>query len=362
MSGDRRLAPGDTIGILGGGQLGRMLALAAAPLGLKVHTYAPEADSPAFDVSADHTVAAYEDEAALERFVRLIDAATYEFENVPASAAAFLETRTLLRPGARALETAQDRLREKNLAKELGVSTPRFAPVDDLPGLHAALAEVGLPAILKTRRMGYDGKGQARISHAGEAEAAWEIVAGNPAIVESMVAFTREVSVVAARGSDGAFAPFPVCENEHRNHILSVTRAPARIPESIATSAIDAARKIGEALDYVGVFAVELFVPGDEAAGEILFNEIAPRVHNSGHWTIEGSQTSQFEQHMRAVAGWPLGSVAMVGREAIMENLIGDAANRWDALLAEPGARLHLYGKTEARAGRKMGHVTRVLR
>ncbi|OJY35888.1 MAG: 5-(carboxyamino)imidazole ribonucleotide synthase [Rhizobiales bacterium 65-9] len=358
----RGLKPGDVIGVLGGGQLGRMLALAAAPLGLKTHIYAPEADSPAFDVCAARTVAAYDDTAALTRFAEAVDAVTYEFENIPAETAAFLETKAILRPGARALATAQDRLNEKTLARELGIATPAFAAVDDLAGLRAALAGIGAPSVLKTRRFGYDGKGQARIMDASEAESAWEAIGRAPAILEGFVPFTREISVIAARGADGAFVPFPICDNEHRNHILSVTRAPALIAPALVAEAVSAARRIAEKLDYVGVLAVELFVAPHGQGEQVLFNEIAPRVHNSGHWTIEGAVASQFEQHVRAVAGWPLGSAAMTGREAVMHNLIGDEAGRWRALLAEGGAHLHLYGKAEARPGRKMGHVTRVIR
>lgn len=356
------LKPGDTLGILGGGQLGRMLALAAAPLGLKTHIYAPDRDSTAFDVSAARTVAAYEDEAALARFAASVDAVTYEFENVPAATAAFLESRTLLRPGARALAVAQDRMAEKTLARDLAIGVPSFAGVDDLATLRDAIATIGAPCVLKTRRLGYDGKGQAKIVAPEDAESAWETIGRAPAILEGFVSFTLEISVVAARGFDGAFAPFAICENEHRNHILSVTRAPARISTALAAEAVGIARRIAEALDYVGVFAVELFVVPDANGDRVLFNEIAPRVHNSGHWTIEGAATSQFEQHVRAVAGWALGSPALAGREAVMENLVGADADRWPAILAEPGAHLHLYGKGESRPGRKMGHVTRVVR
>ncbi len=357
-----RLQPGDTIGILGGGQLARMLALAAAPLGLKVHVYAPEADAPAFDVCAARTVAPYEDEAALGPFAASIHAATYEFENVPAATAAFLESRTVLRPGAAALAITQDRMAEKNLARRLGVATPAFAGVDGPRDLASAIDATGLPAILKTRRMGYDGKGQAKITALTEASAAWARIGAQPAILEWMVPFTGEISVVAARGADGAFAPYPVCANAHRDHILSVTRAPASLAPDLARRAVEIAHQIGEALDYVGVFAVELFVAPGRDGDDILFNEIAPRVHNSGHWTIEGADCSQFEQHIRAVAGWPLGSTAMTGREAVMTNLIGADVASWADLVAAPGAHLHLYGKGAARPGRKMGHVTRVLR
>ncbi|WP_342361167.1 5-(carboxyamino)imidazole ribonucleotide synthase [Terrarubrum flagellatum] len=337
-----------------------MLALAAAPLGLKSHIYAPEEDSPAFEVSSARTIAPYEDEAALARFAEEVDAVTYEFENIPAATASFLEVRATLRPGAQALAATQDRLSEKNLARELGIGVAPFAPVDDLASLRAAVAQIRTPCVLKTRRMGYDGKGQAKIMDPADVEDAWEKIGRAPAILEAFVTFSKEVSVVATRSSHGAFAPYPVCENEHRDHILALTRAPARISDALAEEAIGVAEKIAKSLDYVGVFAVELFVaPGDDA-DRVLFNEIAPRVHNSGHWTIEGARTSQFEQHIRAVAGWPLGDPALVGREATMENLIGDDADRWKTVLAEPGAHLHLYGKAHARPGRKMGHMTRV--
>jgi 5-(carboxyamino)imidazole ribonucleotide synthase len=353
------LAPGATLGILGGGQLARMLALAAADLGLRAHIFAPEPDSPAFDVAARHTVGDYEDEAALARFADAVDIVTYEFENVPSATAAFLAARTPLHPGARALGVTQDRLSEKRFVAGLGLAVAPFEAVDSLADLEAAVAKIGAPSILKTRRFGYDGKGQVRIAGDADLTDAYEAIGHFPAILEGFVPFSREISVVAARGADGGFAAFDVCENEHRDHILAVTRVPARLSGEAARAAIEAARTIGAALGYVGVFAVEMFVVGDGAGERVIVNEIAPRVHNSGHWTSEGAQTSQFHQHVRAVCGFPLGS-AMRRGEVEMENLIGDAALRWRDLLAEPGAHLHLYGKRDARPGRKMGHVTRV--
>lgn len=355
------LAPGAVLGILGGGQLARMIALAAADLGIRCHVFAPEADSPAFDVAARHTVADYEDEAALAGFAAAVDVVTYEFENVPAATAAFLAGRAPLHPGARALAVTQDRLSEKSFVAGLGLPVAPFRAVDTLADLEAAVAELGRPSVLKTRRFGYDGKGQVKIAAGSDLAEAHEAIGRFPAILEGFVPFAREVSVVAARGIDGAFAAFDVCENEHRDHILAFTRVPANLPAAASEAAIDAARRIGEALGYVGVFAVEMFVL--EGTGEtqtrIVINEIAPRVHNSGHWTSEGALTSQFHQHVRAVCGFPLGSTARRGRVE-MENLIGDAALRWREILAEPGAHLHLYGKRDARPGRKMGHVTRL--
>lgn len=353
------LGPGAVLGILGGGQLARMLALAAADLGVRAHIFAPEPDSPAYEVAARHTIGAYEDEAALATFADAVDVVTYEFENVPAATAAFLAARTPLHPGARALAVTQDRLTEKRFVAGLGLPVAPFHPVDSLADLEAAVARLGRPAVLKTRRFGYDGKGQVKITAETDLAQAWEEIGHFPAILEGFVSFAREVSVVAARAADGAFAAFDVCENEHRDHILALTQVPARIGAEAAAAAIEAARQIGEALAYVGVFAVEFFLVEGEAGEQPVVNEIAPRVHNSGHWTSEGAQTSQFHQHVRAVCGFPLGSPVRRGR-VTMQNLIGDEAGDWRAILAEPGAHLHLYGKREARPGRKMGHVTRV--
>lgn len=355
------LNPGQTIGILGGGQLGRMMALAAANLGLKTRILCPEADSPAFQVVQDHICAPYEDEEALARFADGIAVATYEFENVPLATAQFLAARVPLAPGARALELTQDRLTEKTFVRRLGIETAPFEAVDSLEMLEAAVERTGLPAILKTRRFGYDGKGQVTLRTRDDLAAAWEAIGRQSAILEGFVPFEREVSVVAARRADDAFMAYDVTQNVHRNHILHTSTVPADVTPATAEAAATIARTIASALDYVGVFAVELFVVGHGAGQHLVVNEIAPRVHNSGHWTQDGAVTSQFEQHVRAIAGWPLGDSARLGRVE-MTNLIGEDADDWAQLLAEPGAHLHLYGKNETRAGRKMGHVNRVWR
>lgn len=353
------LRPGATIGILGGGQLGRMMAMAAAGYGLKCCIYCPDAGSPAFEVADSHIQAPWDDETALAAFCDRVDVITYEFENIPAQTAAFLVARKPMAPGLKALETSQDRLTEKAFVANLGIGTAPFAQVDSVADLEAGLERLGRPAILKTRRFGYDGKGQVRIN-AGDCPAkAFAAIAEAPAILEGFVPFEREISVICARGADGAFAAFDVCENVHRNHILDVTTVPANIPGALQGKAIAAARAIAVALDYIGVLTVEMFVLPDGVT--LLVNETAPRVHNSGHWTIEGAHTSQFQQLIRAVCGWPLGDPGRLGR-ATMTNLIGDDIDAWRDILAEPGASLHLYGKAEARPGRKMGHVTRVTR
>lgn len=360
------LSPGATLGIVGGGQLGRMIALAAANYGLKVHVFAPDADSPAFDVAAESTLAAYDDADALARFARSVDVVTYEFENIPAETADLLSAIAPLHPNAAALATTQDRLSEKAFINGLGIPTAPFRSVGTAGDLAQAIVEIGLPAVLKTRRFGYDGKGQ-RMLRPGEAIDPAAILAefgGVPCILEGFVAFEREVSVVAARGADGTFAAFDPCANTHRDHILALTQVPAPgIASSTADSAMEIAQRIADAFDYVGVLAVEMFLVAEADGSErVVVNEIAPRVHNSGHWTIEGALTSQFAQHVRAVCGWPLGDPRRPGGVAVeMRNLIGDDVDEWAALLAEPGAHLHLYGKGEARPGRKMGHVTRLL-
>jgi 5-(carboxyamino)imidazole ribonucleotide synthase len=356
------LRPGDTIGILGGGQLGRMIAMAAARLGLRCHIYAPEPGSPAFEVAERHTVAPYDDEAALRLFAASAACVTYEFENVPARAVEVLAQRVPVRPGAKALAVCQDRLLEKRLARELGAATAEFAPVDSRAELDARMAELGLPAILKTRRFGYDGKGQHVLRSPGDADAAWAAVGGQPSILEALVPFACEVSVVAARALDGTVRSFPVTENEHRDQILRRSVAPAGIHPATAREAQAVAGRLAAALDYVGVFAVEFFVVRDGRGEQVLVNEIAPRVHNSGHWTLDGAETSQFEQHVRAIAGLPLGSTAQRAPVVEMINLIGADAERWREALMEPGAQLHLYGKGDHRPGRKMGHVTRLIR
>jgi 5-(carboxyamino)imidazole ribonucleotide synthase len=354
------LEPGDTVGILGGGQLGRMLALAAAPLGLKCHIYSPEEDSCAFDVAAEKTIAPYEEETSLARFADAVNVITYEFENIPAASAAFLNTHKPVLPGPNVLAVVQDRLPEKEFVAKLGIGTPAFAAVNSLLELDHAAEKIGLPAVLKSRRFGYDGKGQAAIRKTEEAEAAWRAVGEDPSILEAFVSFEREISVVAARSANGEILAYEPGENLHRDHILHRTRVPAEISAHLAKQAEAIAAKIASALDYVGVLAVEMFVVAERGKQRLLVNEIAPRVHNSGHWTIDGASVSQFEQHIRAIAGWPLATPRRL-RPVEMINLIGSEADEWRRYLAEPGARLHLYGKGEPRPGRKMGHVTRVL-
>jgi 5-(carboxyamino)imidazole ribonucleotide synthase len=358
------VTPGAVIGILGSGQLGRMLAMAAARLGIKCHIYAPE-PGPAFDVAAAHTLASYEDEEALAAFADKVAVVTYEFENVPARAAEVLAAHCPVLPDWNALATSQDRLDEKTFVNKLGIATAPFAPVDDAGSLARAVAQLGRPSILKTRRMGYDGKGQTLIREGADLATAYRSLGNVPCILEGFVPFVREISVVAARSRDGSFAAFDVCENEHEHHILARTRVPARLTPQSAVQATDIVHRIMDALNYIGVITVELFLVeemgSDGAKRErVLVNEIAPRVHNSGHWTIDGATTSQFEQHIRAICGWPLGSTLRHGRIE-MHNLIGEDTNRWRDLLGDSGACVHLYGKHEARTGRKMGHVTRVL-
>ncbi|MFC4174680.1 5-(carboxyamino)imidazole ribonucleotide synthase [Microvirga sp. GCM10011540] len=353
------IRPGSTLGILGGGQLGRMIAMAAAQLGLRTHVYSPDEDSPAFDVCTEHTIAAYEDETALIRFAKAVDVVTYEFENVPGATAAILGAHTPIAPNARSLAVSQDRLEEKTFIAGLGIPVAPFAEVSGEAQLVDALKTIGAPAVLKTRRFGYDGKGQTMIRPETDPAAAWAAVGRAPSILEGFVPFEREVSVVAARTASGEFAAYDLCANEHRHHILDTTRVPAGVSAATEQQAVDIARTIADALDYVGVLAVEMFLVTGDGGERLVVNEIAPRVHNSGHWTLGGAVTSQFEQHVRAVCGWPLGETTRLGRVE-MQNLIGRDVEAWDRILAEPGAHLHLYGKAEARAGRKMGHVTRV--
>lgn len=355
------LPPGSTIGILGGGQLGRMLALAAARLGLRTHVLAPEPDSPAFDVAAIATQAEYDDLKALARFAATVDVITYEFENVPVASVRFLERTMTVRPGALALEVAQDRLAEKRLARSLGARTADFHEVQSLDDLMAATDVTGFPAVLKTTRFGYDGKGQTKLLGAADMPRAFAMLQGAVGILEAFVPFRCEVSVVATRGHDGAFAAFEPAQNEHRNHILHRSVVPASLTPGAALDSIGIARRIAEALDYVGTFAVEYFVIDTPAGEGVVVNEIAPRVHNSGHWTMDAAVTCQFEQHIRAVAGWPLGATEALG-PAEMINLVGPEAATWHDVLKDGRARLHLYGKREIRDGRKMGHVNRLLR
>jgi 5-(carboxyamino)imidazole ribonucleotide synthase len=354
------LKPGATIGILGGGQLARMLALAAAPLGLRCHVYSPEKNSCAFDVVHAGTCASYDDETALGRFAGAVDIITYEFENVPAKTAAFLARRRPVLPDPQVLETTQDRLVEKNFISALKIATAPYAPVHSAMQLAEGAATVGLPAVLKTRRLGYDGKGQAKIAKGGDPIAAWRSLHNEPCILEGFISFEREVSVVAARTRDGKVECFEVTENEHRDHILKTSRVPAKVTPAVATQARQVATRIAKAFDYVGVLAVEMFVVRKGRRHVVLVNEIAPRVHNSGHWTIDGATVSQFEQHIRAIAGWPLGKPGRIGRRVEMTNLIGAEINEAARWLPVPGASVHIYGKGEARPRRKMGHVTRV--
>jgi 5-(carboxyamino)imidazole ribonucleotide synthase len=349
------LPPGSTIGILGGGQLARMLALAAARLGLNSHIFAPEADSPAFQVSAEFTIAAYDDEAALAKFAASVQAVTYEFENVPSATVEFLENLIPVRPSSKALSVAQDRKAEKMLAREMGAITAQFVSVNSLEDLHRAAERIGYPSILKTKRMGYDGKGQAKLFTAADIGPAWEVMKNQPSILEGFVNFRLEMSVICVRASDGAFAAYEPTENVHKNHILYTSTVPANIDDMLAAEAIFVAQRMAETLEYVGVMAVEFFVGEDV----IYVNEIAPRVHNSGHWTQDGCVISQFEQHMRAVAGWPLGATTRHS-DVIMTNLLGDEVNQWRELSAQAGVGVHLYGKAEVRSGRKMGHFNRI--
>jgi 5-(carboxyamino)imidazole ribonucleotide synthase len=354
-----RLAPGATIGILGGGQLGRMLAMAAAKLGLKCHVYAPDPDSPAFEVVRRVTLAEYGDENALDRFARDVDVVTYEFENVPSEVATFLNSRRPVLPAPSVLATTQDRLAEKTFVASLGIPTAPFARADTVTQTAAALAQIGRPAVLKTRRFGYDGKGQSTLWADTDLDAAWQQIGGRPAIVERFIDFEREISVVAARDRGGHVVCFEVTENEHRDHVLKISRVPADIPPELGVEARRIAEQIAGALDYVGVLAVEMFVVKGAQAPTVLVNEIAPRVHNSGHWTLDGASVSQFEQHIRAIAGWPLAKPLRRGRIEMI-NLIGAEVEDYAAWLKVEGAAVHLYGKTNVRPGRKMGHVTRV--
>ncbi|MSP88724.1 MAG: 5-(carboxyamino)imidazole ribonucleotide synthase [Alphaproteobacteria bacterium] len=352
----RALVPGSTIGMLGGGQLGRMSALAAANLGYRVHVFCPEQDGPAQQVCATATVAAYEDEAALARFADAVDVVTYEFENVPDATARFLAARRPVRPGPEALRVAQDRIVEKDFINSCGVATAPYRCVDSPAELEAAVAALGRPAVLKSTRLGYDGKGQVKIAPDTDLDKAWRLMGSAHGILEGFVDFDCEISVIVARGIDGEIVPYPAVENRHANHILDTTIAPAAISRAQASEAEGIARALARALDLVGLLAIEMFVA---RSGAILVNELAPRPHNSGHWTMDACRTSQFEQFIRAVAGLPLGSIERHA-DAVMKNLIGDEVHSWPAILAEPGAKLHLYGKAEARRGRKMGHVNRL--
>jgi 5-(carboxyamino)imidazole ribonucleotide synthase len=354
------LPPGSTIGILGSGQLGRMLALAAARLGLKTHIYC-EDSGPAFDVATRTTKGAFDDQAALDAFAGTVDAVTYEFENVPIAAAERLSAHVPVRPGAKALAVSQDRLIEKQFIAGLGIPVAPFHDVRSVEDIGAGLVAFAGPAILKTRRFGYDGKGQAGVRSVEDAAIAWREIGARPAVLEKRIAFALEISTLVVRGANGALAFYDCPANTHEGGILRRSVVPAGLPATDLAKAREIAAAIADALGYVGVLAVEMFHLGTAAplSARLMVNEIAPRVHNSGHWTIEACGISQFENHIRAVAGWPLGSTDRHS-DAEMVNLIGRQALDWAQLAAEPGACLHLYGKRDARDGRKMGHVTRL--
>lgn len=357
LKDQRPLPPGSTLGIMGGGQLGRMLSQAASRLGFNVIILDPEADSPAGRVSSGKVIAQYDDPAALNELGHICDAVTFEFENVPAASIERLAaTGTLVAPGPMALRVAQDRIEEKTFLNSVGATTVAFAKVDSLQDLTAAVAAIGLPCLLKTRREGYDGKGQIWIRSHTEAGTAYEAIGQRPAILEAAASFTRELSVIAARGRDGSVAVYPLGENRHQAGVLRTTLAPASVSSGTLRRANEIARAILEGLDYVGVLGVELFELDD---GTLLVNEIAPRVHNTGHWTQDGCLCDQFEQHIRAVAGWPLGPTHAHSRIE-MTNLLGDEVQSWPDLASQPDVRLHLYGKAEARPGRKMAHANRI--
>ena len=352
------LPPNATIGIVGGGQLGRMSALAAARLGYRCHVLTPEADSPAGQVCAGVTLGDYEDPAALRAFADAVDVITFEFENVSAEGLELLASLKPVRPSPRVLRISQDRVAEKTFLNDTaGVATAPWRPVASLEALTAAVDALGLPAVLKTTRLGYDGKGQALLRTPDDLAPAFAALVPKPLVLEGFVDFAAEISVIVARGADGADAAFDAVQNRHRDHILDLTLAPAPIASDLAAEAVAIARRVAAALDLVGLLAVEMFI---DAAGKVRVNEIAPRPHNSGHWTIDACPASQFELHVRAVAGLPL-PPAIRHSDAAMKNLVGpEEAALWPTLLAAPGLIPHLYGKAEARPGRKMGHVTRL--
>jgi 5-(carboxyamino)imidazole ribonucleotide synthase len=355
---NKLVPPGAAVGVLGSGQLGRMFAMAARRLGYRVHTFSPDRDTPTGQVADLEVAAPYDDLDAVRAFARQVAVVTFEFENVPAATVEAAAAQAPVRPAGRVLHVAQQRLREKGFLAEAGLPVPRFVSVRSLDDLRRGLAAVGLPAVLKQAAWGYDGKGQAKLASAAEAETAWAAVGAQESILEAFVDFEREISVVAARGLDGSVADYGVIENVHRHHILDLSTAPAAVPEPVAVEAVRLTRAALEALDVVGVLCVEFFVTRD---GRLLINELAPRPHNSGHLTVDACLTSQFEQQLRAVCGLPLGSTERL-RPAAMANLLGDLWAQgepdWAAALAFPDVKLHLYGKAEARPGRKMGHLT----
>jgi 5-(carboxyamino)imidazole ribonucleotide synthase len=354
---DRELiAPGATIGILGGGQLGRMIALAAASLGYRCHIFCPEAASPAKLVTPFATTASFDDHAALAAFAAAVDVVTFEFENVPAATAQFLARLKSVRPGPQTLLITQDRLREKDFLRSIDVATAPYREVLSEEALRRAVRDLGPRCVLKTVRLGYDGKGQAMIGPDTDLAVAWHGVGAETGILEGFVDFACEISVIGARGANGSWATYVPVENRHAKHVLDTTIAPARIAPEVAMRAEAIARHIAEKLDLTGLLAVEMFVT---QGGDVLVNELAPRPHNSGHWTIDACNTSQFEQLVRAICGLPLGSPERHS-DAVMKNLLGEEVARWRETLNEPTAKLHLYGKETILPGRKMGHVTRL--
>ncbi|WP_343559284.1 5-(carboxyamino)imidazole ribonucleotide synthase [Kiloniella sp. b19] len=355
------LPPGSVIGMLGGGQLGRMAAQAAAAMGYHCHVFCPEQNSPAAEVARDNTVAAYDDWDALAAFAGAVDVVTYEFENVPSETAAFLLERKAVHPGPNVLHICQNRLREKDFCNSIDIPTTRYAEVNSFESLERVVRDMGRPCVLKTTEMGYDGKGQSFIRQDSDLTEVWEKVTGGKegiqTIVEAVVDFRMEISVIVARSLNGACQTYIPVENQHKNHILDRTIVPARISDKLLERAEAIARRMADKLELMGMLAIEMFVTTDD---EILVNEMAPRPHNSGHWTMDGCVTSQFEQFMRAVAGVPLGSVERHS-DVVMTNLLGHDVDDWHAILSDPNNKLHLYGKAEAKPGRKMGHVNRII-
>lgn len=353
------LKPNATIGIFGGGQLGRMLAVAAAQLGFRTHIYS-DVEGPACEVSARATIAEYSDANKVIQFARSVDILTFEFENIPLETARLAAEHGRIAPNAKALEVAQDRLTEKTFISDLAIQVAPFAEISSPDDFAAAIEKTGLPARLKTRRLGYDGKGQVKVTDGASLNAAFEAINHAPAILEGHVDFEIEVSVIAVRDWTGHTVFYDLAENKHRDGILDTSTVPATLPDQVLIEAHAAAQRIVDALDYVGVLAVELFIlPEAAASSRVMVNEIAPRVHNSGHWTLDGCQISQFENHIRAVAGWPLASTERHS-DAVMTNLIGEDVNAWRDFSRAEHTSVHLYGKAEARPGRKMGHITRI--
>ncbi len=360
MSAPRIFLPGSTIGVMGSGQLGRMLAMEARKMGYRVHTFSPEKDTPTGQLADREVCASYLDESAVRDFAKGIDVLTFEFENVPVESVAWAAAHCVVRPRAEVLHICQHRLREKTFLRDRGLPLAPFVPVDSLEGLRKAVAELGLPSVLKTAAFGYDGKGQRRLDAGVDLGEAWAPFEGQPAVLEAWVGFERELSVIVARGADGEVRTYPVCENIHAHHILDMTLVPARIPKTVAGAARSLAGQVAEALDLVGVLAVELFLLPD---GNVLINEMAPRPHNSGHFSFNASVTSQFEEQLRAVCGLPLGPTDSFCASA-MANLLGDLWEHgepdWAAAAALPGVKIHLYGKAQPKKGRKMGHLVAI--